>query len=54
MGEQAQGGEWYVTTGIETSSKIGYESSQKQLLCFFTALQTRKASEVICQGTGKS
>lgn len=47
--ERAQGGERFVTASIETGSEIGYESSQKHLLCFFTALQTRKMSKVICK-----
>lgn len=53
MAEQAQGGEWYVTVSTETSSETGYESSYKHLPCYFTALQSQKASEVIWQGTGK-
>ena len=45
--EHAQGDEWHFTAGVETRSKIGHESSQKHLLCFFTALQTKKDPKFI-------
>lgn len=40
--ERAQGGEQYLTATIETGSGIGYESSQKHLLCILLPYKLEK------------